>query len=50
MVDYVSCTPSTLAKDNAVLDPEYMQPVDKFSQTAHVEMVSELVLSSKAGS
>ncbi|TYS51158.1 hypothetical protein [Bacillus infantis] len=45
---------STLAKDIAVLDPEYkveyMQPVDMFPQTAHVEVVSELVLRSGAGS
>jgi 23S rRNA (uracil1939-C5)-methyltransferase len=53
-VVYVSCNPSTLAKDIAVLDPEYrveyMQPVDMFPQTAHVEVVSELVLRSGAGS
>ncbi|GIN63768.1 putative RNA methyltransferase YfjO [Robertmurraya siralis] len=40
-VVYVSCNPSTLAKDIAVLAPkykvEYMQPVDMFPQTAHVE-------------
>ncbi|MGD6856370.1 hypothetical protein ACQCVO_14950 [Bacillus infantis] len=47
-VVYVSCNPSTLAKDIAVLAPEYrveyMQPVDMFPQTAHVEIVSNLIL------
>lgn len=45
---YVSCNPSTLAKDIAVLADkykvEYMQPVDMFPQTAHVECVSKLIL------
>ncbi|TKC16250.1 23S rRNA (uracil(1939)-C(5))-methyltransferase RlmD [Robertmurraya kyonggiensis] len=43
-VVYVSCNPSTLAKDIAVLLPKYkvefMQPVDMFPQTAHVECVA----------
>lgn len=42
-VVYVSCNPSTLAKDIDVLAKvyrvEYMQPVDMFPQTAHVECV-----------
>ena len=45
---YVSCNPSTLAKDISVLAPlykiEYIQPVDMFPQTSHVECVSRLVL------
>jgi len=47
-VVYVSCNPSTLAKDIAVLAGSYkvgyMQPVDMFPQTSHVECVTELVL------
>jgi len=45
---YVSCNPSTLAKDLQVLSSkykvEYLQPVDMFPQTAHVECVSQLIL------
>ncbi|MGX1431473.1 23S rRNA (uracil1939-C5)-methyltransferase [Cytobacillus horneckiae] len=45
---YVSCNPSTLAKDIAILDKKYkvnsIQPVDMFPQTAHVEAVTELTL------
>ncbi|MGV3466206.1 MAG: 23S rRNA (uracil(1939)-C(5))-methyltransferase RlmD [Heyndrickxia sp.] len=45
---YVSCNPSTLAKDLQVLsskyEVEYLQPVDMFPQTAHVECVSLLEL------
>ncbi|WP_338451218.1 23S rRNA (uracil(1939)-C(5))-methyltransferase RlmD [Niallia oryzisoli] len=45
---YVSCNPSTLAKDIHVLAAkykvEYIQPVDMFPQTAHVECVTKLVL------
>lgn len=45
---YVSCNPSTLAKDLAELSSvykiEYIQPVDMFPQTAHVECVSKLIL------
>lgn len=40
---YVSCNPSTLARDLALLAKKYriryMQPVDMFPQTAHVETV-----------
>jgi 23S rRNA (uracil1939-C5)-methyltransferase len=42
-VVYVSCNPSTLAKDIQVLSSkfkvEYIQPVDMFPHTAHVECV-----------
>ncbi len=45
---YVSCNPSTLAKDIQVLSRlykvEYIQPVDMFPHTAHVECVSQLIL------
>ncbi|NYV63903.1 23S rRNA (uracil(1939)-C(5))-methyltransferase RlmD [Bacillus sp. Gen3] len=45
---YVSCNPSTLAKDLQMLgkkyEVEYLQPVDMFPQTAHVEVVGKLVL------
>ncbi|MCK1994009.1 23S rRNA (uracil(1939)-C(5))-methyltransferase RlmD [Peribacillus muralis] len=45
---YVSCNPSTLAKDLQELSKIYevasMQPVDMFPQTSHVECVSELIL------
>ncbi|MGB7999346.1 MAG: 23S rRNA (uracil(1939)-C(5))-methyltransferase RlmD [Anaerobacillus sp.] len=42
---YVSCNPSTLAKDAAYLkkkgfEIQRLQPVDMFPQTAHVEVVS----------
>ncbi|MGA9288961.1 MAG: 23S rRNA (uracil(1939)-C(5))-methyltransferase RlmD [Anaerobacillus sp.] len=42
---YVSCNPSTLAKDAAYLkkkgfEIQQLQPVDMFPQTAHVEVVS----------
>ena len=44
---YVSCNPSTLAKDIAKLSKhykvEYIQPVDMFPHTAHVECVTKLV-------
>ncbi|KAF0824766.1 23S rRNA (uracil(1939)-C(5))-methyltransferase RlmD [Cytobacillus firmus] len=47
-VVYVSCNPSTLAKDISVLSSKYkvngIQPVDMFPQTAHVECISQLVL------
>jgi len=47
-VVYVSCNPSTLAKDLAVLSSAYkvnmIQPVDMFPQTAHVEAVTDLEL------
>ncbi|WP_066393663.1 23S rRNA (uracil(1939)-C(5))-methyltransferase RlmD [Neobacillus mesonae] len=45
---YVSCNPSTLAKDIQVLSKnykvKYTQPVDMFPHTAHVECVSQLTL------
>ncbi|OLN23595.1 23S rRNA (uracil-5-)-methyltransferase RumA [Domibacillus antri] len=45
---YVSCNPSTLAKDLAELASvykiEHIQPVDMFPQTAHVECVVKLYL------
>ncbi|KAF0820596.1 putative RNA methyltransferase YfjO [Bacillus sp. ZZV12-4809] len=47
-VVYVSCNPSTLAKDISVLSSKYkvngIQPVDMFPQTAHVECISQLIL------
>ncbi|WP_332646229.1 23S rRNA (uracil(1939)-C(5))-methyltransferase RlmD [Lysinibacillus sp. 54212] len=48
---YTSCNPSTLAKDLAELsklyDVKYIQPVDMFPQTAHVECVALLILQGK---
>lgn len=45
---YVSCNPSTLAKDIEQLAKlyrvEYVQPVDMFPHTAHVECISQLIL------
>ena len=45
---YVSCNPSTLAKDLQELGSSYhveiMQPVDMFPQTSHVECVAQLDL------
>ncbi|WP_277586985.1 23S rRNA (uracil(1939)-C(5))-methyltransferase RlmD [Psychrobacillus antarcticus] len=45
---YTSCNPSTLAKDLAALKEiyniEYIQPIDMFAQTAHVEAVTLLTL------
>jgi len=45
---YVSCNPSTLAKDIQVLskkfEVKYIQPVDMFPHTAHIECVSQIVL------
>ncbi|MFZ7945784.1 MULTISPECIES: 23S rRNA (uracil(1939)-C(5))-methyltransferase RlmD [Bacillaceae] len=45
---YVSCNPSTLAKDiqnlSSKYDVKYIQPVDMFPQTAHVEAVANLEL------
>lgn len=47
-VIYVSCNPSTLAKDIQVLsskyEVKYIQPVDMFPHTAHVECISQLIL------
>ncbi|MCP8969918.1 23S rRNA (uracil(1939)-C(5))-methyltransferase RlmD [Ectobacillus ponti] len=46
-VVYVSCNPSTLAKDIAKLEKkykvEYVQPVDMFPHTAHIENVALLI-------
>jgi tRNA/tmRNA/rRNA uracil-C5-methylase (TrmA/RlmC/RlmD family) len=51
-VVYVSCNPSTLAKDVAKLSRlykvKYIQPVDMFPHTAHVESVARLVLKIRA--
>ncbi|GEK31521.1 putative RNA methyltransferase YfjO [Kurthia zopfii] len=48
---YTSCNPSTLAKDLAQLTKnykvEYIQPLDMFPQTAHVESVTLLTLKNK---
>ncbi len=45
-VIYVSCKPSTQARDIALMDEQYevlaIQPVDMFPQTAHVENVAWL--------
>ena len=47
-VVYVSCNPSTLAKDIQVLSSkykvEYIQPVDMFPHTAQVEAVAKITL------
>jgi 23S rRNA (uracil-5-)-methyltransferase RumA len=47
-VIYVSCNPSTLAKDIQTLSKsyrvEYIQPVDMFPHTAHIETVTLLEL------
>ena len=44
---YVSCNPSTLARDLALLQEkyklEYIQPLDMFPHTAHVEVICLLV-------
>ena len=48
---YVSCNPSTLAKDLAKLTEhyniKYIQPVDMFPNTSHVECVCRLEKKSK---
>jgi 23S rRNA (uracil-5-)-methyltransferase RumA len=45
---YVSCNPSTLARDIEKLsrkyEVSYVQPVDMFPHTAHVECISQLIL------
>ena len=45
---YVSCNPETLARDIAYLsslyEVNYVQPVDMFPMTSHVETVVELIL------
>jgi 23S rRNA (uracil-5-)-methyltransferase RumA len=51
-VVYVSCNPSSLARDVDVLSKlyqvDYIQPVDMFPHTAHVEAVALLVRKCKA--
>ncbi|WP_181347897.1 23S rRNA (uracil(1939)-C(5))-methyltransferase RlmD [Thalassobacillus sp. CUG 92003] len=52
---YVSCNPSTLARDLRILEDggyetKEVQPVDMFPQTNHVECVTQLVLKEEAGS
>ncbi len=46
-VIYISCDPSTLARDIKVLSRDYrlekVQPIDMFPQTYHIESISELV-------
>lgn len=48
---YVSCNPSTLAKDIKILskkyDVKYIQPIDMFPQTSNVECVVSMVFKSK---
>ncbi|WP_379971023.1 23S rRNA (uracil(1939)-C(5))-methyltransferase RlmD [Ectobacillus sp. sgz5001026] len=45
---YVSCNPSTLARDVKRLaksyEVKYVQPLDMFPQTSHVECISQLIL------
>ncbi|WP_342559897.1 23S rRNA (uracil(1939)-C(5))-methyltransferase RlmD [Psychrobacillus sp. FSL W7-1457] len=45
---YTSCNPSTLAKDlqelTKLYEVKYMQPVDMFPQTSHIEVVTLLTL------
>lgn len=53
-VVYVSCNPSTLARDLKILQEggfttKEVQPVDMFPHTMHVECVSQLVLKEEAG-
>jgi len=46
-VVYVSCNPSTLARDLAVMSQDYevleIQPVDMFPHTYHIEAVAKLI-------
>ena len=54
-VVYVSCNPGTMARDirslteNGEYRLEYVQPVDMFSQTEHVECVARLTRVEKRG-
>jgi len=45
-IAYVSCNPTTQARDVAILAEhyhvEYVQPVDMFPQTYHIETVARL--------
>ena len=47
-IAYVSCNPTTQARDCEILaeayEVEYVQPVDMFPQTYHIETVARLVL------
>ncbi len=48
LIVYVSCNPSTLAKDMRYLsdkgfEPKYVQPVDMFCHTPHIESVALLI-------
>lgn len=46
-VIYISCNPATLGKNLAILQDRYevktVQPIDMFSQTAHIECIVKLV-------
>ena len=48
---YVSCNPSTLARDLALFKEDYdikeIQPVDMFPHTYHVETIAHLILKNK---
>lgn len=48
VISYVSCNPTTQARDCALLSEryrvEYVQPVDMFPQTYHVETAARLVI------
>ncbi|MGL5655841.1 MAG: 23S rRNA (uracil(1939)-C(5))-methyltransferase RlmD [Fusobacteriaceae bacterium] len=46
---YISCNPSTLARDAAILETrgyklDRLQPVDMFPQTSHIECVARFIL------
>lgn len=46
---YISCNPSTLARDSAILEAQgykldRLQPVDMFPQTSHIECVARFIL------